>query len=208
MGHLLGYLGWVDYDVPPSCPDAAQPVLHISHQPKQNQAEGGTTKIKVNQTQLSEQMPLLVSSSLTSSVSRSSYGSDVPLPRVPLISPSSPVPQVATLSRVRSERVSGPEGEKRCLALSLPLYLCLLGWRPGTHSHVACSPPRCRGVAADSETCFVNCRAKSRATSASTRRLTRNFDNGRGWRRRTTAPARRTTTEGRRSGCAGALSYD
>ena len=35
---------------------AAQPLLPISHQPKQNQAEGGTKKIKVNPTQLSDQM--------------------------------------------------------------------------------------------------------------------------------------------------------
>ena len=34
-------------DVPPSCPPA-QPVLAISHQPKQNLAEGGTAKIKAN----------------------------------------------------------------------------------------------------------------------------------------------------------------
>ena len=43
------------YGVPPSCL-AAQPVLPISHQPRQNEAEGGTTKIKVNPPQLSEQM--------------------------------------------------------------------------------------------------------------------------------------------------------
>ena len=32
------------YDVPPTCP-AAQPVQPTSHQPKQNQAEGGTAQI-------------------------------------------------------------------------------------------------------------------------------------------------------------------
>ena len=30
----------------------------FSYQPKQNQADGGTAKIKVNPTQLSDQMPL------------------------------------------------------------------------------------------------------------------------------------------------------
>ena len=45
--------------VPPSCP-AAQPLKPISYQPKQNQADGGTAKIKVNPTQLSNQMPLPV----------------------------------------------------------------------------------------------------------------------------------------------------
>ena len=48
---------WVG--VPSSCP-AAQPVLPISNRPKQNQAEGGTVKIKANPTQLSEQMALPV----------------------------------------------------------------------------------------------------------------------------------------------------
>ena len=37
------------YDVPPSCPPA-QPLLPISHQPMQNQAEGGPAKIKVSLT--------------------------------------------------------------------------------------------------------------------------------------------------------------
>ena len=36
-------------EVPPSCP-AAQPVLPISHQPKQYKAEGGIDKIKINRT--------------------------------------------------------------------------------------------------------------------------------------------------------------
>ena len=36
------------FDVPPSCP-AAQPVLPISHQPKQNQAEGEQPKSKSTQ---------------------------------------------------------------------------------------------------------------------------------------------------------------
>ena len=44
---------------PPSCP-AAQQVLPLSHQPRQNLAEGGTTKIKVNPTILSNQMTLPV----------------------------------------------------------------------------------------------------------------------------------------------------
>ena len=51
--------GWLTliYDVPPSFP-AAQP---ISHQPKQNQVEGGTARIKVHPTQtISEHMPLPV----------------------------------------------------------------------------------------------------------------------------------------------------
>ena len=43
------------YDILLNCP-AAQPLLLISHKPKQNQAEGGTAKIKINPTQLSEQM--------------------------------------------------------------------------------------------------------------------------------------------------------
>ena len=55
--HLLRDLGRVEFDsdVPPYCP-AAQPLLPNSHQPKQNWADGGTTKIKVNPTQISEQM--------------------------------------------------------------------------------------------------------------------------------------------------------
>ena len=43
------------WDVPPSCP-AAQPVLPISHQPRQSKAEGGTAKIKVNPTQIRQEM--------------------------------------------------------------------------------------------------------------------------------------------------------
>ena len=46
------------YD-PPFCP-AAQPVLAILNQPKQNQAEGGTAKIKVNTTEVCQEMGLLV----------------------------------------------------------------------------------------------------------------------------------------------------
>ena len=42
-------------NVPPFGP-AAQPLLPISHQPKQNKAEDGTNKIEVNPTQLSDQM--------------------------------------------------------------------------------------------------------------------------------------------------------
>ena len=48
------------WDVPPPCPPA-QPVLPISHQPRQNQAEGGTAKIKVNPTQVRQEMGLPVS---------------------------------------------------------------------------------------------------------------------------------------------------
>ena len=50
-------LGWVDFDldVPPFCL-AAQPILPNSHLPKQNWAENGTLKIKVNLTQVSDQM--------------------------------------------------------------------------------------------------------------------------------------------------------
>ena len=44
-----------DLGVPPSCP-AAQPLLANSHQPEQNWADGGTTKIKVNPTHVSQQM--------------------------------------------------------------------------------------------------------------------------------------------------------
>ena len=55
---------WVEltliWDVPPSCP-AAQPVLTISHQSGQNQAEGGTANIKVNPTQVRQEMGLPVS---------------------------------------------------------------------------------------------------------------------------------------------------
>ena len=43
------------WDVPPSCP-AAQPVLPISHQLRQNQAEGGTAKINVNPTKVRQEM--------------------------------------------------------------------------------------------------------------------------------------------------------
>ena len=43
------------WGVPPSCP-AAQPVLPISHQPRQNQAEGGTAKNKVNPTEVRQEM--------------------------------------------------------------------------------------------------------------------------------------------------------
>ena len=55
----ISWQAWVGltliWDVPPSCP-AAQPVLPISHQPRQNQAEGGTAKIKVNPTQVRQEM--------------------------------------------------------------------------------------------------------------------------------------------------------
>ena len=43
------------WDVSPSCP-AAQPALPISHQPRQNQAEGGTAKILVNPTEVRQEM--------------------------------------------------------------------------------------------------------------------------------------------------------
>ena len=43
------------------CP-GVQPVLPISHQPKQNQAEGGIAQIKTNPTQISEWMSNLVHS--------------------------------------------------------------------------------------------------------------------------------------------------
>ena len=49
------FIGTMVWDVPPSCP-AAQPVLPISNQPNQNQAEGGTAKIKVNPTQVRQEM--------------------------------------------------------------------------------------------------------------------------------------------------------
>ena len=48
--HLLANLGWVDFDL--GC-STAQP---ISHQPRQNQAEGGTAKIKVNPTKVRQEM--------------------------------------------------------------------------------------------------------------------------------------------------------
>ena len=61
VGHLVGK--WVGMIlicyVPPSCP-AARPVLPISYQPKQNQADSGTAKIKFNPAQLSDQMFLPV----------------------------------------------------------------------------------------------------------------------------------------------------
>ena len=47
------------YVVPPSRP-AAQSVLPISHRPRQNQTEDRPAKIKVNPTQLSEQILLHV----------------------------------------------------------------------------------------------------------------------------------------------------
>ena len=54
-GWPISWRTWVGltliWDVPPSCP-AAQPVLPISHQPRQNQAEVGTAKIKVNPPQV------------------------------------------------------------------------------------------------------------------------------------------------------------
>ena len=56
FGRIVGWFGLtlICY-VSPSCP-LAQPVLPISHQPKQNQADGGTDQIKINLTQLSDQM--------------------------------------------------------------------------------------------------------------------------------------------------------
>ena len=57
MGHLVRY--WVGMTlicyVPPSC-QADQPGLPISYQPKQNQADDGTDRVKVDSTQQSEQM--------------------------------------------------------------------------------------------------------------------------------------------------------
>ena len=52
VSHVLLDLGWVDFyfRVPPSCP-TVQPLLPNSHQPRQNQADSGTLKIQVNQTQ-------------------------------------------------------------------------------------------------------------------------------------------------------------
>ena len=44
-------LGRLLSDVLPSCP-AGKPLLPISHQPRQNQADGGTARIKVKSTQL------------------------------------------------------------------------------------------------------------------------------------------------------------
>ena len=54
---MLMHLGWVDshLEVPPCCL-AAQPLMPNYHQPKQNSADCGTNKIKVNLTQASEQM--------------------------------------------------------------------------------------------------------------------------------------------------------
>ena len=60
FGRIVGWFGLtLICSVSPSCP-LAQPVLPISHQPKQNQADGVTAKIKVNPTQLSKKMPLPV----------------------------------------------------------------------------------------------------------------------------------------------------
>ena len=54
---MLSDLGWVDFDLglPRSCL-TAQLFLLKSHQPKQNWADCGATKIQVNPTQVSEQM--------------------------------------------------------------------------------------------------------------------------------------------------------
>ena len=52
-------VGLTIWDVPPAFP-AAQPVLPISHQPRQNQAEGGTAEIKVNPTEVRQEMDLPV----------------------------------------------------------------------------------------------------------------------------------------------------
>ena len=49
------------WDVPQPCP-AAQPDLPIYHQPRQNQAKGGTAKIKVNPTDVRQEMVLPVAS--------------------------------------------------------------------------------------------------------------------------------------------------
>ena len=58
-GWPISWRTWVGltliWEVPPSCP-AAQPVLLISHQPRQNQAEGGKAKIKVNPTEVHQEM--------------------------------------------------------------------------------------------------------------------------------------------------------
>ena len=55
--HLPQDLGWVDFHlgVPPSC-QAAQPLLPNSDQPRQNWADSGTPKIRVNPTQVLGQM--------------------------------------------------------------------------------------------------------------------------------------------------------
>ena len=56
------------WDVQPSYP-AAQPVLPISHQPRQNpRAEGGTSPIKVNPTEVRQEMRHPVKMSLPSSL--------------------------------------------------------------------------------------------------------------------------------------------
>ena len=63
--HLLEYLGWVQgwvdfyLDDAPYCL-AAQPILPDSCLPKHNWADSGTTKIKANPTQVSDQMSHLV----------------------------------------------------------------------------------------------------------------------------------------------------
>ena len=56
-----GSAPWVDFDsgIALSCP-VAQPVLPASHQPRQNQADGGTVKIKVNPTEVRQEMGLPV----------------------------------------------------------------------------------------------------------------------------------------------------
>ena len=52
VAHHVSVLSWVDFDsmFHSSCPTDL-PILPISHQPKQNQADSGTAKIKVNPTQ-------------------------------------------------------------------------------------------------------------------------------------------------------------
>ena len=48
VNRQVSVLGWVDFDLDvPLILPAAQPVLPLSHQPKQDQADGGIAKIKV-----------------------------------------------------------------------------------------------------------------------------------------------------------------
>ena len=59
------WVGLTDLDVPLFYPFALPVLLH-SHQPQQNQADGGTLRIQVNPTQVHEQMrdPVCLTSSV------------------------------------------------------------------------------------------------------------------------------------------------
>ena len=73
------------YDVPSSSP-LAQPFLPISHQPKQNQAKGGTAKLRVNPTQQSDQMWRPVINFLFLGIPQKTWRKAIPnLPQMPTL---------------------------------------------------------------------------------------------------------------------------